>query len=220
VKPPEALILAGPNGAGKTTSSASLVPPGTRFLNSDVLTAQLLEEGHSPAGVDVAAGRLILEQLRAALVSGEPFCIETNLAGRAYVRWIEDWRRRGYLVRLAFFALDSPELALHRVATRVSLGGHDVPEAVVRRRWVAGLRGLFDLYLPVVDYWTIFDSSDGTVRQVAQGDRQGSLRRIMDQDRWAQLLTLADLAGALAVRPGGEFFDPVAPIHNDGNSES
>jgi predicted ABC-type ATPase len=34
--------------------------------------------------------------------------------------------------------LESPELALGRVASRVSLGGHNVPEPVVRRRWAAG----------------------------------------------------------------------------------
>jgi predicted ABC-type ATPase len=65
VIPPEALNLAGPNGAGKTTSSSSLIPVGTRFLNSDVITARLLEEGHPPGRVEVAAGQLVLEQLRA-----------------------------------------------------------------------------------------------------------------------------------------------------------
>jgi predicted ABC-type ATPase len=108
VNPPEALILAGPNGAGKTTSSAALVPEGTRFLNSDVITARLLREGHPVSGVEIAAGRLVLEQLRAVVATGEPFCIETNLAGRGFLRWIDDWRAVGYEVRLVFTALTVP----------------------------------------------------------------------------------------------------------------
>jgi len=120
---------------------------------------------------------------------------------------------------LTFTALDSPELALRRVATRVSLGGHDVPEAVVRRRWVAGLRSLFDLYLPVVDRWLVFDSSDGSLRQIADGGREGPVNRIFDEERWTRLLRLATQAGASAARPDGELFDPVAPVHDDRNSE-
>jgi predicted ABC-type ATPase len=219
VNPPEALILAGPNGAGKTTSSASLIPAGTRFLNSDVITARLLEEGHPPGAVDVAAGRLVLEQLRAVVARGESFCIETNLAGRGLVRWINDWRVRGYTVRLVFTALDSPELAVRRVASRVVSGGHDVPEMVVRRRWAAGLRALFDLYLPLVDNWIVFDNSDRGLRQVAVGGQQGQARRIIDEERWARILTLAVLAGASASWSGGELFDPIAPIHDDGQSQ-
>jgi predicted ABC-type ATPase len=216
----EALILAGPNGAGKTTSSAWLVPPGTRFLNSDLIAARLLEEGHPGAGVEIAAGRRILEELRAVTTTGESFCIETNLAGRGLTRRIMGWRASGYGVRLAFTALDSPEIALRRVALRVSQGGHDVPEDVVRRRWAAGLRALFDLYLLAVDQWIILDSSDGPLQLVAESDSEDPAPRIVDADRWRRVLSLATAAGALRTRPGGEFFDPVTPVDDDGKSET
>lgn len=219
MNPPEALILAGPNGAGKTTSSSSLILPGTRFLNSDVITARLLEEGHPPGGVEVAAGRLVLEELRVVVAAGESFCVETNLAGRGLAHWIADWRERGYTVRLVFTALDSPELALRRVASRVASGGHDVPEAVVRRRWAAGLRALFDLYLPLVDRWQILDSSDGPVQEVARGDRVDPLPQILDEECWTRILRLANLVGATASWSGGELFNPVTPFHDDGQSQ-
>ena len=219
MSPPEALILAGPNGAGKTTSSALLVPATTLFLNADVIAVRLLEEGYPTAGIEVAAGRVILEQLRALVAAGDSFCVETNLAGRGFLRWIGDWRTRGYDVRLMFFALDSPELALRRVATRVSMGGHDIPEPVVRRRWAVGLRALFDVYLPIVDRWIVFDNSGGSVHQVAEGHRQGGVRRILDHERWERLLRLAAEVGASAARPGGELFDPVAPVDDDGEPQ-
>jgi predicted ABC-type ATPase len=218
VNPPEALILAGPNGAGKTTSSAVLVPDGTRFLNSDVAAARLLEEGHPPAGVEVAAGRVILGEIRGAIGARESFCIETNLAGRGLVRRMSEWQGRGYKLHLVFTALDSPDLAVQRVAFRVALGGHDVPEAVVRRRWAAGLRSLFDLYLPLVDRWVVFDSSDSQLRELAEGSRKSSMVRILDEERWNRFLKLAAGAGASAAGPGGEFFDPVAPVHDERES--
>jgi predicted ABC-type ATPase len=99
--------------------------------------------------------RVILGELREALGARESFCIETNLAGRGLVRRMSEWRGRGYKLHLVFTALDSPDLALQRVAFRVALGGHDVPEAVVRQRWAAGLRSLFDVYLPIVDRYSM-----------------------------------------------------------------
>lgn len=191
MNPPEALILAGPNGAGKTTSSALLIPAETRFLNADVIVARLLEEGHPTAGIDVAAGRLILKELRAVIAARESFCVETNLAGRGFAHWITDWRARGYIVRLAFIALDSPDLALRRVAVRVVSGGHDVPEAVVRRRWAAGLRAFFDVYLPIVDRWALLENSESHLRLVADGAQEDSAPHILDQERWEALVSLA-----------------------------
>jgi predicted ABC-type ATPase len=46
-----------------------------------------------------------------------------------------------------------------RVANRVGQGGQSVPEEDVRRRYNAGLRNLFQLYLPLADAWWIFDGS-------------------------------------------------------------
>ena len=218
--PPEALILAGPNGAGKTTASAWLVPEGTQFLNSDLIAARLLEEGHPTAGIEVAAGRVVLGELRTVIAAQESFCIETNLAGRGLIRRINEWRGSGYGVRLAFTALDSPEIALRRVAIRVSQGGHDVPEHVVRRRWSAGLRSLFDHYLPLVDQWIILDSSDGPLQLVAESDPEHLVHRVTNVERWRRLLSLAAAAGASATRPGGEFFDPVTPVDDDGDPET
>ena len=46
-----------------------------------------------------------------------------------------------------------------RVANRVRQGGHDIPEATIRRRFEAGLRNFFRLYAPVVSSWHLYDGS-------------------------------------------------------------
>jgi predicted ABC-type ATPase len=187
---PEALILAGPNGAGKTTASGTIVSPEMHFLNSDVITARLLGEGHRPAGMEVAAGRIVLAELDATTRAHVSFCIETNLAGRGLLRRVDDWRHEGYTVRLVFVALDSPELAIARVATRVRLGGHDVPEQTIRRRWRAGLRSLFDDYLDLVDTWAVYDNSAGTSLFVAKGTLEPRTSDVADEERWSRLRNL------------------------------
>lgn len=46
---------------------------------------------------------------------GESFAFETTLSGRGYARLIPAWRADGYLVKLFFLRLASPELAIARV---------------------------------------------------------------------------------------------------------
>lgn len=194
----EALILAGPNGAGKTTASSVIVPDGTRFFNADLIAERLVAEGHSPSGLDVAAGRVLLGQLGEVVRGGESFCVETNLADRGYARRIAAWHELGYSVRLVFAALDNPDIAVARVATRVASGGHDVSEQVIRRRWSAGLRMLFDIYMPIVDEWTLLESGEGEVVEVAGGSREEL--QILDQQRWKKILKAAAQAGAASAR--------------------
>jgi len=187
---PVAVLLAGPNGAGKSTSSPLLVPRQCVFLNADVVAARLIAEGHPVAGVEIAAGRGVLGDLRRLVEAGGSFCLETNLAGRGLVRSVSSWQDAGYRVRLHFLALRSPELALARVAERVAAGGHDVPEEVVRRRWKAGLQALFDVYIALVDMWSLMDNSEQATTVVARG-KPGSVE-VVDAARWAEFRRLAN----------------------------
>lgn len=103
----EVLILAGPNGADKTTQSRLLVPSGMEFLNGDVVAARLHGEGRSQRAVSVAASRIVLDEMRTSTAAHRSFCVETNLAGRGFVRWVSEWGAAGHEVRLHFTALDS-----------------------------------------------------------------------------------------------------------------
>lgn len=167
---PLALLLAGPNGAGKTTARSLLLPPEVAFLNADVEAERLISEGHPSQGIDMAAGRAVLTRLKQLVAGRTPFCLETNLAGRGLVHLVRSWQREGFVVRLYFVALRSPELALARVAERVAAGGHNVPDVTVRRRWQAGLRSLFEIYAPLVDAWSLADNSGPDLFEVARGE--------------------------------------------------
>ena len=150
------VILAGPNGAGKTTLAREYLPAGMPFVNADRIAAELAPE--DPAAVAVRAGRLMLEQLDAHARAGRSFALETTLAGRNYARRLERWRASGYTVELIFLQLPSPEMAVRRVRLRVRQGGHDIPEAVVRRRFRAGLQNLRELYSGAVERWERIDN--------------------------------------------------------------
>ena len=172
VNSPRVVILAGPNGAGKTTFARRFLPEDAgvpNFINADLIAA-----GLSPFNPDAAAlraGRVMLEQISAAVTERTSFAIETTLAGKMYGRRIPQWQRRGYHVSLVFLQLESPELAIERVAGRVRRGGHDIPEPVIRRRWEKGRFNFETLYRPLVDAWWAYDNSGAVAKLLDQGVR-------------------------------------------------
>jgi predicted ABC-type ATPase len=53
-------------------------------------------------------------------------------------RKIPQWQATGYRISLFFLKLESVEIAIDRVAERVRQCGHNIPEPVIRRRYIAG----------------------------------------------------------------------------------
>lgn len=157
------VIIAGPNGAGKTTFAREFLPEELhclRFINADLIAA-----GLSPFAPQLAAfraGRLMLEAIDDAVAKGESFAFETTLSGRHYAQDIECWQAKGYWVSLIFLSLESVEIAIARVAERVRQGGHDIPEAVIRRRFQTGYHHFQALYKPLVNSWVHVDNSGDT----------------------------------------------------------
>ncbi len=157
---PKILIIAGPNGAGKTTFARAFLPEEAqcpRFINADLIAAGL--SPFAPEAAAIKAGRLMLQEMAGCTARRESFGFETTLAGLGYLRHIEDWRRTGYHVSLFFLSLPTVELAVARVAERVRQGGHNIPEPVIRRRFIAGKRNFEKYYRTAVDAWALYDNS-------------------------------------------------------------
>ena len=157
---PRVIVLAGPNGAGKTTFAREFLPNEAGcpvFVNADLIAAGLAP--FAPQSAALQAGRLMLSEIERHFAARESFAFETTLAGRAWLRQIARWQAAGYRVKLIFLQLTDAEQAVQRVAQRVRQGGHDVPEAVIRRRFDAGRRNFETLYAPAVDAWARYDNS-------------------------------------------------------------
>jgi len=158
--PPLVVVVAGPNGAGKSTTAPLLLQGALavgEFVNADTIAQGL--SAFRPASVGLPAGRVMLARLRSLARARATFAFETTLASRSFAPWLASIRASGYRVHIAFLSLPSAELALARVSESVQLGGHDVAENVVRRRFHAGLRNFFTLYESVADSWRMFDNS-------------------------------------------------------------
>lgn len=153
-------MIAGPNGAGKTTTAMSLLSnttPVYDFINADEI-ARGLAPMH-PETMSLTASKLMLKRLKELLDAHKSFAFETTASGTNYIRHIKQAQALGYEVTLLFLWLSSPDLAVERVAHRVSQGGHHIPEDTIRRRYYSGIKNLIKHYLPISDKAIIFDNS-------------------------------------------------------------
>ena len=180
-------IIAGCNGAGKTTASFTVLPEMLdcdEFINADEIARGI--SPLNPEKASIEAGRFMLTKIDKLITSKKDFAFETTLATKSYVKTIQLAKQEGYRVVLVFFWLDSVELAIERVKTRVLDGGHNIPKPVILRRYYSGLLNLFNLYIPICDYWMIFDNSTAPSELVAEGNLNGEME-IRKSDSFEQI---------------------------------
>jgi len=165
---PDIYVIGGPNGAGKTTSAIALMPElleCDEYVNADAIAAGL--SPFKPDGAAIEAGRLMLARIHSLANKNVSFAFETTMASRSLAIFARGAAAKGYRIHVLYLWLRSPELAVARVAERVAQGGHSVPEEVIRRRYVSGLRNFMRLYLPICDAWTCYDNSDELAQLIA-----------------------------------------------------
>ncbi len=164
------VIIAGPNGAGKTTFAREFLPNEADcplFINADLIAAGL--SPFDPAAAAIRAGRVMLEEIDRNAAERRSFAFETTLAGHTYARRIPGWRAAGYTVKLVFLSLANPDEAIARVALRVSQGGHNIPDEVIRRRFAAGMQNFLQTYRKLVSHWQWVDNSIEGGRLIEEG---------------------------------------------------
>ena len=127
----------------------------------------------------------MLERINELLEKDQSFAFETTLSTRSYVNLTTLAKDKGFEIVLLFLALESEHLASERVAIRVNEGGHNIPTETIRRRFKAGLKNLFQLYIPIVDKWMLVDNSSDDFEFIAEG--VGEEVVIRSEKKWSVL---------------------------------
>jgi len=165
---PVLYVIRGSNGAGKTTLAKRFLPEEAhvlRFLNVDEIARGLSPLKPELAGVK--AGRILLTEVRQCPKKQESFALESTLSGKGYVKLLCQARAQNYKVVLVCFWLQTVENAIDRVKARTELGGHDVPEHDIRRRFPRSIENLLTRYLPLTDLWSVWDSLGQDLKLIA-----------------------------------------------------
>ena len=182
---PHLVVLAGPNGSGKTTTAPKLLKGKlgvSEFVNADLIASGLSVFDPELAGL--AAGRVMLARLTELAARRINFAFETTLASRSFAPWIVQLMAEGYRFHLVFLWLPNPDLAVARVADRVRMGGHGVPEETIRRRYDVGLRNFFTLYRPLATTWEMVDNCNVQATRLIAAGRGAVTDVVADPNNW------------------------------------
>ena len=186
---PKIVVLAGPNGAGKSTAASDLLRGALKvneFVNAETMAQGL--SVFSPEEVSFQAGRAMLQRIHELAKKRCDFAFETTLASRSFRQMIVNLKQRSnYQSHLIFLWLQNPDLALARVKNRVAMGGHHVPEDIVRRRYVSGLWNFFNLYLPIMDNWYFYDNSNEEKPTLISKGCKTEIRYMTKPEIWEKL---------------------------------
>lgn len=164
----ELLVVGGPNGAGKSTFVASFLSErNIPYLCADLIATEFPHL--APMSQQVAVGRAFLERIERQLDESNEFIIESTLSGRTLRNFLVRAKAVGFSVTVAFVFLDSADTCVYRVRERVRRGGHHVPEADVRRRFLRSCRNFWAIYREIADQWTMFYNAGSNLVEVAFG---------------------------------------------------
>jgi predicted ABC-type ATPase len=158
---PRIYVLAGVNGAGKSSIGGAMIrASGGDYFNPDEAARALIaaNPGLEQVKANAAAWRQGKRLLERAIAERLDFAFETTLGGGTMTRLLAEAAAAGFEVRIFYAGLADPELHLERVRGRVRAGGHDIPEADIRRRWRHSRMNLVRL-LPVLRELRVYDNS-------------------------------------------------------------
>lgn len=158
---PVVFVLAGVNGAGKSSLGGKTIrSTGADYFNPDEAARRIqraigctTSEANSLAWEE---GRRSLEQ---AVLGRFTFAFESTLGGHTIPALLVRAAQNGIAVQVWFVGLSSPEQHIARVRARVTSGGHDIPEEMIRQRWDASRRNVIEL-LPHLAELRVFDNSE------------------------------------------------------------
>ena len=158
---PRIQVFAGVNGAGKSSvGGESFLATGAEFYNPDQAARRLraAKPALTQTEANAAAWQLGRTLLERAIKNRESFTFETTLGASTIPRLLLQAAAKGIEGHIWYAGLSSPELHLKRVKARVARGGHDIPEADIRRRYQHSRLNLIHL-LPSLAGLRVYDNS-------------------------------------------------------------
>lgn len=137
-----------------------ILQQGTEYFNPDE-AARRIRSANPGASQEEANSRAWHEGerlLKRAIAERLTFALETTLGGSTITALLESAASSGIEVRVWYVGLDTLELHIARVRSRVEKGGHDIPQERIRARYDSSRLNLIRL-LPNLTELRVYDNS-------------------------------------------------------------
>jgi len=156
---PRLLVLAGVNGAGKSSVlGVHVFEAEFDWFNPDQYARELsVKNGMELAQANGEAWNEGLRRLREAIAQGQSYAFETTLGGRTLTTELIH-AATSHDLHMLYCGLPDVATHLRRIAFRVAHGGHSIPEAKVRERFITSPRNLIAL-MPHLTNLHVYDNS-------------------------------------------------------------
>jgi predicted ABC-type ATPase len=126
------------------------------------------------------------ERLEAAIRERQDYTFETTLGGNTITKLLFRALDEGLEVAVLFVGLETVDLHLARIASRVVAGGHAIEESKVTERYVSSMRNLVRLAPQLTELRVLDNSADADPKTGHRPDpmevlyaREGRLERHM-----------------------------------------
>ena len=161
-------VLAGPNGTGKTTFYSfsvlnNFIPKDLPFINVDLIAQNL--GGYNETNYE-RANEIYRQTISQLLSSGSDFMIESNLADNRSYEWLKLIKKKGYKINLYYLSTDDVAINIGRVQRRVLEGGHNIPEEIIKTRYLQSHSYLKTKLQAFEEVYLIDNSTDTSQIQV------------------------------------------------------
>ena len=184
----ELIIIGGANGSGKTTFAREIVAKfGIEYLGADEIAAEINEKNPEKAAIEAA--RIFSRRLGESIENDKSLLVESTLSGVSLKKFLIKAKKKKFKISIYFVYLDSAELCVKRIASRVARGGHHVPTEDVRRRFRRSNYNFWNIYKELADYWNLFFNVGDDFQQIAAGDDKDVI--IFDEARYQEWLKMA-----------------------------
>lgn len=145
------------------------------FLNADEIAKKRSDK------FGIKSGRILLTKLDELLATGQTVVLESTISGVYHFGVMERAKRLKYEIIFIYIFLDSVEQNLLRIKQRVAVGGHDVPETDVRRRYERSMSNFWPTTLRA-SHWELYYNGENNFEPIAQG--RGEFIDIMDESTY------------------------------------
>ena len=183
-KRPRLLVFAGPNGSGKSTVTSG-IPIVGEYINADVIK-EITDCS------DLEAARMAEKARHRALDLRKDLTFETVLSTDRNLEFLKEAKEAGYEILAVYVLTVDSEINVSRVRHRAKMGGHDVPEDKIRKRYGDSLERVSEL-IRIADRTRILDNTGKESQMICEVE--GNTVRLIKNNFWSEEEILILLSG-------------------------